>query len=97
MHSKKSINQTFVLSNTKFRFFGCRCVLFGVFSGPVSLLLRDSLIEDEKELLGVNRNESLLEVDITNLLCANSPLSKKLFVSSIDSILTIRNFIWSLS
>lgn len=60
----------FVLSSTKFKFFDCRCVLLGVFNGPVSLLLRDSLIDEEKELLGVNLNESLLEVDIANLLWA---------------------------
>lgn len=37
-------------------------------------------MDDENELLGVNLNESLLDVDITSLLCARmleaTPLSK---------------------
>ena len=68
--TRKLTNHKFVLSRTKFKFFECLCVLLGVFKGAVSLRLKDSLIDEENELLGVNLNESLLEVDMTSLLCA---------------------------
>ena len=73
--------------------------LLRVFMELVSLRLRLSLMEQAKELLGVNLNDSVVADDMTILLCVIRELEKvgSYLASWTLSNFTIKNFILSFS